>query len=393
MPRYDVGIVGAGPTGTWTAVMLARKGIRVALVDPSHPREKACGGGVTGRALALVASASEVATVPAVPITHARFVDTTSGTAAVIPLGGGRTPLVVASREAFDLSLLEAARHAGATFFAARALDLARTRRGFALHLSDGSTCDVDRLVGADGANSLTRRRLAQPFRRDQLSVAAGFFVRGVTSTEVVVEFVGNPPGYAWSFPRPDHLAAGICASADAGVSPASLKEWVSAWITSSGLAGNLAPRHAYAWPIPSLSAPDLHHVTLAGERWLLAGDAAGLVDPITREGIFFALQSAGHAADAIAAGGPAPEHAYIERVRHDIVAELIRAADFRTRFFQPRFTSLLVDALNQSPAIAGIMADLVAGTQPYRTLKWRLAGTLEGRLAWRLLKAGWRPR
>jgi flavin-dependent dehydrogenase len=132
--------------------------------------------------------------------------------------------------------------------------------------------------------------------------------------------------------------------------------------------------------------------VTLAGDRWFLAGDAAGLVDPITREGIFFALQSAGHAADAIAAGGPAPERAYVERVRHDIVAELIRAADFKTRFFQPRFTRLLVDALNQSPAIARIMADLVAGTQSYRTLKWRLAGTLEGRLAWRLLKAGWLP-
>jgi hypothetical protein len=73
-------------------------------------------------------------------------------------------------------------------------------------------------------------------------------------------------------------------------------------------------------------------------------------------------------------------------------VGELIRAADFKACFFQPRFTRLLVDALKRSDRIGLIMADLVAGTQPYRGLKWRLAATMEGGLAWRLLKAGWWP-
>jgi flavin-dependent dehydrogenase len=392
MPRFDVAVVGAGPTGAFAAALLARRGVRVALVDPSHPREKPCGGGVTGRALALIAGVIGSPALPAVAITRARFVDTASRSAAVVPLRGDGSSLAVASRTEFDARLLAAARREGAFFIAKRVADVAPGSRGFVLRLADGSTCEADRLVGADGAGSLTRRRLAAPFSRGQLSVATGYFVQGVTSTEVVVEFVADPPGYAWSFPRPDHLAVGICASADADVTSSGLRDRVSAWIAASDLAGPEAPRRPYAWPIPSLSAGDLRSLTLAGEGWFLAGDAAGLVDPITREGIFFALQSAGFLADAITDGRPSPERAYVERVRTEIVAELIRAAEFKARFFHPRFTRLLVDALQRSSRIRAIMAELVAGTQPYRTLKWRLAATMEGGVAWRLLKAGWLP-
>src|SRR3954468_17685254 len=55
--KYDVAVVGAGPAGAWVARCLARSGARVAIFDASHPREKPCGGGVTGRALALVGDA------------------------------------------------------------------------------------------------------------------------------------------------------------------------------------------------------------------------------------------------------------------------------------------------------------------------------------------------
>ena len=78
--------------------------------------------------------------------------------------------------------------------------------------------------IGADGANSLVRRRVAAPFRRDQLSIATGFFAHGVTSDEIVIELTADPPGYIWSFPRPTHLAIGICAQADAGVTAAALR-------------------------------------------------------------------------------------------------------------------------------------------------------------------------
>ena len=111
-------------------------------------------------------------------------------------------------------------------------------------------------VIGADGANSLVRRRVETAFRRDQLSIATGFFAHGVTSDEIVIELTSDPPGYIWSFPRPDHLAVGICAQADAGVTAEALRSRIAAWITATGIAGGgrLDP---YSWPIPSLSARD----------------------------------------------------------------------------------------------------------------------------------------
>src|SRR5207249_6826745 len=118
-------------------------------------------------------------------------------------------------------------------------------------------------------------------------------------------------------------------------------------------------------------------------------GDAAGLVDPITREGIYFALLSGEWAAESIASGNAGASRTYASRVRGHIGVELARAARLKTMFFRPAFSRLLIDALRTSPAVAGVMADLIAGTQGYRGLGWRLAGTCEFGVAARLLVSG----
>src|SRR5580704_3663981 len=253
--KHDVAVVGAGPAGAWTAYLLARSGARVLIVDPSHPREKSCGGGVTGRALSLVAGGIG-GRLPAVDIRAARFVDSTTGASAAVRLDDTRSgrAIVVASRSAFDLLLLDAARRAGAQLVATRATDVRQERGSLRLDTSDGQTRTSGFVVGADGASSLARRRLARPFRRDQLSVATGFFAHGETSDEIVIELTDDPPGYLWSFPRPDHLAIGICAQADAGIAAGALRARAAAWIRTAGVARgtHLEP---YSWPIPSLSA------------------------------------------------------------------------------------------------------------------------------------------
>ena len=114
----------------------------------------------------------------------------------------------------------------------------------------------------------------------------------------------------------------------------------------------------------------------------MLAGDAAGLVDPITREGIYFALLSGEWAAEALLAGASSAR--YAARVADEIGAELARAARLKAGFFRPSFIGLLMHALRQSRQIRGVMADLIAGTQGYADLKWRLLRTFELRLAWR---------
>jgi len=383
---HDVVVVGAGPAGCWTARTLALAGARVSIVDGSHPREKPCGGGVTGRALALAGDVLAPGVLPFCGIRSARFVDSARRRSTVVPLAGG--DLVVASRTDFDGALFAAAAAAGARVVRARVTDVARDALGFAVRTNAGML-HARALVGADGANGLVRRRLARPFDRSDLSIATGYFVRGVTSDEIIIELLADPPGYIWSFPRPTHLAVGICAQADAGVGVDALRARTLAWIRSMQLDGG--PLDAYSWPIPSLSAASAGALTTSGPGWYLAGDAAGLVDPITREGIYFALLSGDWAARALATtGGGAPERRYHERVQDEIGAELVRAARYKAGFFRSRFTGLLTDALAESAGIRAVMAGLVAGTQPYATLKRSLARTAELGLAWRLVRSKW---
>jgi len=383
---HDVVIVGAGPAGSWTARTLARLGARVALVDGSHPREKPCGGGVTGRALALVGDAIDARALPRCEIRAARFVDSSRDRSVRVPLASG--DLSVASRTDFDSALFAAAAAAGATPIRSRVMDLSLAGDGLTVTTRDG-VIRAKTIVGADGANSLVRRRLAQPFDRSDISIATGYFIHGVTSDEILIELLADPPGYIWSFPRPTHLAVGICAQADAGIGVDALRARTLEWIRAMQLdRGTLEP---YSWPIPSLSARSFASLPASGPGWYLVGDAAGLVDPITREGIYFALLSGEAAAQAIASSNDAAaRRRYDDRLKAEVVSELARAARYKAGFFRPRFTGLLVDALAESEGVRGVMAGLVAGTQPYGTLKWSLAKTAELGLAWRLVRTKW---
>jgi geranylgeranyl reductase family protein len=397
----EIAVVGAGPAGAFAAYLLARAGARVTIFDPSHPREKPCGGGVTGRALALVAPALGLARFPAVPVATSRF-DVTSDHSASVPLHdhgfSADSSLLVVSRAAFDRALLDGAIGAGAVFRPERATHVEVSPTGAQVRTATG-TFTADFLLGADGANSFVRRRLSTQFTRSQLSIATGVFAHGLSSSEILVRFVPKPQGYIWSFPRTDHLAIGIGAQAD-DTQSAPLREILGQWLTETKIAEG-ARLEWYSWPIPSLRVEDFAHERPAQGRWMLLGDAGGLVDPLTREGIFFALRSAQIAVDALtrtnagagaganrSRGGPLdPASYYSARIAEEIFPELQMAARLKRGFFRGPFTRLLIDALHRSAAVRGLMCDLVGGHQPYHTLKRRLLGTFEFGLAWQLLR------
>jgi len=221
----------------------------------------------------------------------------TQSSSATVDLPDGY--LDVFSREHFDSALADAARDAGAVSIAARATAIARESGRWSI-AAGGARMTAPLLLGADGAGGIVRKQVARPFDRSQLSIAAGSFVDDSDISEIVVRFVDEPPGYLWSFPRPGHLAVGTCAQADVTSSSemhAVTDRWLDGYAPAAG-----RRRRRYAWPIPSLSAADVEAERPAGDGWMLLGDAAGLVDPITREGIYFAIRSGMLAAEALSA-------------------------------------------------------------------------------------------
>jgi geranylgeranyl reductase family protein len=380
--RFDVAIVGAGPAGCRAAWRMARAGARVAMVDGSYPREKPCGGGVTGRALDVVRDAIDCGLIDAVSIRGAAF---EHGAARVQMTFDNRpsAELVVASRTRFDTALLDAAIDAGATLVAERVTDVLRDGEQWRI-ATRGGAVRAGWVLGADGPNGLMRRRVSRPFARADLSIATGFFVHGVSSSDITVAFEDDPPGYLWSFPRRDHLAVGVCAQADE-TSTARLLPFASRWIARNVPAGSTLER--YSWPIPSLREATLRREVPSGPGWMLLGDAGGMVDPITREGIFFALLSADAAADCLIESGGDPAGRYAARIRATIYDELVRAARLKARFFNPRFTGLLIRALEKSAPVRAVMVDLIAGRQPYRGLRRRLLATMEVKLLIEMLR------
>jgi geranylgeranyl reductase family protein len=384
----QIAIIGAGPAGAMAAVRLARAGASVTMFDPSHPREKPCGGGLTGRALALVSDVIDIRSLPAV-IVKSATVEGQERTANVALIDRGAAPgssLLIFSRTVFDRALADAAVASGARLVPEKAVAVVRHEPHMLVRTERGEY-KVDQVLGSDGANSLVRRKLARPFARADFSVASGYFVHGSTASSIIVQTTHEQPGYLWSFPRTDHLAVGICAPAANRTASVELRMQSAAWIQRHGLhiGTRLIP---YAWPIPSIGHQNQRDVILGGPGWMLLGDAAGLVDPLTREGIYYALLSGQWAADALIAGARDRAGAtYAARVLGEVQPELARAARLSRLFFTPAFSSLLVRALEGGDEIRHVFVDLISGVQPYRGLRRRLLATRQWGLAARAIR------
>ena len=395
----DVLIVGAGPAGAWAARRLARAGASVRLIDASHPREKPCGGGLTARCVAMLGDLLD--RVPHVAVERVRFESPPVGrdpypppprmppsVTVDVPRGGAgqpSSPLVVVSRRALDSALVDAAREAGADLIPERAVDV---------HVDAASVAVSTRqrrwrgryLIGADGASGLVRRRLHEPLPPSHWSLATGVFAAGTSSREIVVRFVRQPPGYIWSFPRADHLAIGICAPAYRATT-AQLRCHLDRWLARQPFAPGCATV-PYSWPIPSLPPDAWADAVPVGPRWLLAGDAAGLVDPLTREGIYYALRSGEMAAEALLGTDPEPSRTYATAVQADMSSELALSARARGTFFSRIVTRLWIDVLRESPRVRAMALDVVIGAIGYYHLRRRAAAALEPGAALRVARA-----
>jgi flavin-dependent dehydrogenase len=359
----NVAVAGAGPAGSLLAWRLAQDGARVTVFDASHPREKPCGGGLTAKALALLPPAPADDPLPVRTVDSCRF---ESGAGEELGLALER-PVAIGARREVDAWLLRRAVEAGAAHVAERVTHVERGR----LRTAAGREHRFDLVAGADGAGSLVRRTFLGATPPARLTMAAGWFAPG--DADMTIRFLPGLAGYAWLFPRPDHVGVGICAPLQAQPTR-DLVARLRGVVARSYPA--LADEEAatYAHTIPSPSADPSSIAEIAGDGWALVGDAAALADPITGEGIYYALRSALVLAETLREGFPATQ--YPDRVLTEFGQELLLAARLHARFYAPGFTRRVIRFASRSPAVRAVLADLVLGEQGYVGLKRRLLRT-----------------
>ncbi len=380
---WDLVVVGAGPAGACAALgaLAEEPGLRVLLLDRSDfPRDKSCGDGIAPHVLDALA---EVGAADVIddwrPLRHLSL---SHGDVEVS--GPMRREVRVVPRTVFDARLVERAVAAGAVLRRHRASSLS-TGPGAPV-VSGDLTAGV--VVGADGAHSLVRTSLLGK-RREPRAIA----IRGYAPTtpelegrQVIRYGDRRQPSYAWAFDRGDGLANvgyGELLPGDGDGLPAPSRRLLLDQLEEL-IPG--AARDGRDWRG--------HHLPLSSWRWdqpdgavLLAGDAAGLVNPMTGEGIYYAVATglaAGRtAARCVASGRPAEAGARHRRGVRGLLGQHLRHTWLASRLAQsPRIVDAGIRAAGRDRHVFDTLVEIGLGD-----------GRIDARLAGGLVGALTRPR
>jgi geranylgeranyl reductase family protein len=314
--RVDVAIVGAGPAGSTAAHRLAAAGVRVALLErATFPRDKACGDGVSGDGLAALARtglgewAAQFAAPEVLRLTapDGQALDI-SPDAAEDHCYGRTIP-----RRLLDARLVQAAVEAGAHLLeSTRVRQVERPGDGPVRIAAGGLTVEAELTILADGSNATVTRRLGLVRTEPEMVAVRQYFAGDAGPAErLEIHFERwITPGYTWVFPMNDgHANVGTGTFARrVRRGDVVLKDVLARFATEQAAAGGRLARAEAAGPVRGhLLRTRLGDTQTHAERVLVAGDAAGLVDPFSGEGIARALESgemaAAHALGALEAG------------------------------------------------------------------------------------------
>jgi geranylgeranyl diphosphate/geranylgeranyl-bacteriochlorophyllide a reductase len=371
-----VAVLGGGPAGAFAAERLASAGLEAIVFDEKLAWEKPCGGGLTYKAYNQYPFLIENDT-PKKFITDTYLAAPKAG---AVKMGLSR-PLVIYSRLDLNRMLLERAERAGAQLEKTRVLEIERASGGWMLKTQHGSL-DADFCIVATGARNPLRNVGTQWTAADTM-YALGYYVPS-DQDHIDIQFLPNLEGYIWVFPRCGHLSVGICGK---GESAQSLRARLEKYMTEKGISYKGAS--FYGHMLPSLESLGWKKNRVAGDGWMAVGDAGGLVDPITGEGLYYAMRSGDLASQVVlndAHSIAEKAQAYCSLLRRDFAADLEFGATLAKRVFLGRFLFSTVPArmvgfIRRSPRFRSLIEDLFAGTQPYLDLKSRLFKNLNGTL------------
>ncbi len=369
-----VAVLGGGPAGAFAAERLASAGLKTILFDEKLAWEKPCGGGLTYKAYHQYPFLVENDT----PKKLVQETILSAPRAGEVKMQLDR-PLVIYSRMDLNRMLLDRAEKAGAAIEQARVLGLERSETHWNLR-TRGGTARADFCIVATGARNPLREVGTQWGAKDTMS-ALGYYVPS-TQDHIDIQFLPRLEGYIWVFPRCGHLSVGICGK---GESAQALRTRLEAYMMERGISHKEGK--FYSHMLPSLETPTWRSNRVAGEGWLAVGDAGGLVDPITGEGLYYAMRSGDLASQVVindAHGLAGKALAYRAALAREFVLDLEFAATLAKRVFLGSFffdsvPARMIYYIRRSSRFRTLMQDLFAGTQPYCDLKSRLLRNVNG--------------
>ncbi|GAA0521024.1 hyaluronate lyase [Paractinoplanes deccanensis] len=342
----DVVVVGGGPAGSSAARAAATAGAHTIVLERAeHPRYKTCGGGLIGTSLGI---AREHIDVPGRD-TIGSITFTRDGRRPFTRHSTGRPVLTMVRRDDFDLAWSKAAAAAGAVVrqnSQVRAIDQDDTSA--TVTLADGERITARAVIGADGSAGITSRYVGVTLDQQDLGLevelAATEADRAAWRGRVLLDWGPFPGSYGWVFPKDDELTVGVIMAKGNG---AETKRYLGAFLRQLGLDGREVVRDS--GHLTRCRRPDS---PLRRGRVLVAGDAAGLLEPWTREGISYALRSGSWAGEAAASDDLA---AYERRVADDLATEM--AAGRR-----------LLGAFSRHPALVHFLMATPLGWRAFET-------------------------
>ncbi len=370
---YDVAIVGAGPSGSTAARKCAAEGLSTVIVDRAEfPRDKPCGGGVNMRTARLLPF--DISPVVEKTVHSVKFY---SGTKHPYTLTSDEPLTFITRRSRLDAFLLEKAIEAGA-----------KLEEGFRLHsverngnviITDGDRSFTARkLIAADGANGQTAKFAGLGAARDMtvglegnLPVPTGQdsdFDRTVS-----LSIGALPGGYGWLFPKEDHINVGVWGPRSEA---SRLRNHLATVTRSYGLdPDDITELRGHHLPVRFKDSP------MGDGQVLLAGDAAGMVDPLSGDGIYGAVRSGGIAADHVIAGLNGTETRAYQEVMQELMLEEYRVGKtLRDAFYVA--PSFFVRLVMRVPPVWPAACRMVRGESSYQHWKsklgpgyWILAG------------------
>jgi geranylgeranyl reductase family protein len=361
---FDVAVVGAGPAGATAALTLARRGLKVALLEKDAlPRYKTCGGALVARGLALLPPEIQTVVERRCGEADLHLLDANQRYRATRdPIG---PPIMAMTmRDRLDHVLASAAATAGAALRAPCTVsrvsleprhvrvdtDAGPVTAAFVI-AADGATGELARLAGwGDGRHLI-------PALEYEVHVDDATLDRFARVPRFDVGVV--PHGYAWVFPKTTHLSVGVLTTHRGAIN---LHRQLEEYLRVIGLAPRAMERHGFVIPVRPRAGP------FARGRMLLVGDAAGLADPVTAEGISLAARSGGFAADAIIASqlDPPRVRAGYDAALRPMLAELRVARTLaRLLYEHPRVRRWMFRRVGQR--LVEAITDVFMGARTYR--------------------------